>query len=111
LDLIAVVDGHPFFARLDGDADKDARIVVGIAHFEDNSNSAIADFAARPIEQTHAAMSPNETVFDCHAAWTNMLPTGEILAIEERFPLTLGNPGSDQEDDCSNQKKRTALAH
>src|SRR5712692_1858717 len=45
LDFVTVVDGHPGLARLDGDADEDAGIVVVVTHFVNNANAAVADLA------------------------------------------------------------------
>ena len=63
LHFVAVVDRHPFFARLDGDADEDARVVVFIAHAEDHVESAILERAGGPIEQAHAAVRVDQVRF------------------------------------------------
>ena len=68
LHFVAVVDGHPFLARLDGNANEDAGIVVVVAHFVDDADSAIADFTAGPIEKAHAAVSFDQAIFDGHVA-------------------------------------------
>src|SRR5216684_1247264 len=86
LDLVAVVDGHPFFAGLEGDANEDAGIVVEVAHFVDDADAAVAELAARPVKKAHAAVRANEAVFDGHAARADVLPASEILAVEEGFP-------------------------
>src|SRR5437870_953751 len=56
LDLVTIVHGHPGFARLNRNADKDTRVVVVIAHLVDHANIAIPQLAARPIQQTHGGM-------------------------------------------------------
>src|SRR5438309_9189882 len=106
LDFVAVVDGHPFLARLDGDANEDAGIVVEIAHLVDHADAAIGELAAGPVEKAHAAVRSNEAVFNSHVARADVLPAGEILAVEERFPgpsLRLG--GGDEQKSC-NRKQR-----
>src|SRR6266480_367437 len=82
LDFVAVVDGHPFLARFEGDANEDSGIIVEVAHLVDHANAAIGELAAGPVEQTHAAVRAKEAVFDSHVAGADVFPTGEILAIE-----------------------------
>ena len=86
LHFVAVVDGHPFFARLDGNANEDAGIVIVVAHFVNDADAAVAEFAGGPVEKAHAAMGSNEAVFDGHAAGADVFPAGEVFAVEERFP-------------------------
>src|ERR1700722_5522991 len=84
LDFEPVVDGHPFFARLERDANEDAGIVVFVAHAVDDVDSAITDFAPGPVEQPHAAVGVDEAIwFDGHIARADVLPTGEIFAVEK----------------------------
>src|ERR1043165_9995144 len=85
LDLITVVDGHPGLAGLDGDPDEDSGIVVLILHLIYNANDAVAELAARPVEQAHAPMGLDEAVFDGHRSGANVLPSGEVFAVKELF--------------------------
>src|SRR5256885_11099257 len=82
LNFIAVVDGHPWFARFDGNADVNAGVVVEVAHFENDAEFAFADFSTGPIGEAHAAVSFHEAVFDGHAARADVFPAGEVLAVE-----------------------------
>src|SRR5882762_10953532 len=84
--FVAVVNRHPFLARLEGDANEDTGIIVEIAHLVDDADAAVAELAAGPIEQAHAAVRLNESVFHRHVAWADVFPAGEILAVEERLP-------------------------
>src|SRR5205807_915709 len=77
------MDRHPFFARLKRNADKNSGVAVVIAHFVYDVDGAIAQFAARPVEQTHAALARNQSVFNVMAAGPNMLPAREIFPIEQ----------------------------
>src|SRR5215469_9931201 len=86
LHLIAVVHWHPRFARLDGDADKHTGIVVLIAHFVGDTNATIATLSSGPIQQAHAAVCPDQTVFDGHFSRAHVLPAGQISAIEQLLP-------------------------
>jgi len=84
------VDWHPFLARLDWNADEDAGVTVVVAHLKDHANRAVAEFAARPVEQAHAALALDQAVLDHVTAWTDMFPSSEIFAIEKfaaRFPI------------------------
>ena len=113
LDFVAVVDGHPFLARLDGDANEDAGIVVEIAHLVDHADAAVGELAAGPIEKAHAAVRSNEPVFDGHVAWSNVLPASEILAVEKRVPgwgLRLGGSERKHGRDGSDQWYRDPFA-
>ena len=87
LDFVAVVDGHPGLARLDGNADEDAGVVVVVAHFVDDLDAAVAEFFFRPVEQTHAAVRADQAVFDGVFAGADVLPAVEIFAVEERAPV------------------------
>ena len=78
-----MVDGHPFVARLEGDADEDAGVVVLVAHAEDDVHAAIADGSAGPVEQAHASMGGEQAVLDGHIAGADMLPAVEVLAVED----------------------------
>src|SRR6266446_3473889 len=82
LDFVAVVDGHPFLAWFEGDANEDSGIIVEVAHLVDHANAAIGELAAGPVEQAHAAVRANEAVFDRHVTGADMFPAGEILAVE-----------------------------
>src|SRR5207245_2326160 len=86
LHFVAVVDGHPFLARLDGDANEDAGVVVDVAHFVDQADPAVAELATGPVEQAHAAWRSNEAVLDGHVARADVFPAGEVFAIEQRLP-------------------------
>src|SRR6266481_1429252 len=100
LDFVAVVDGHPLLAWFDGDTNKDARIVVEVAHLVDDADAAVSELAAGPVEKAHAAVRSNEAVFYSHAAGADVLPAGEILAVEERLPgRSLWPRGSNEEKD------------
>jgi len=46
-----------------GYADEDAGIAVVVAHLEYDANRAIAELAAGPVEQTHAALTRDQPVF------------------------------------------------
>src|SRR5437899_1002636 len=103
LNLVAIVNRHPFFARLDGDSNEDSGIIVEVAHLVDHADAAVGKLAAGPVEKAHAAMRSNEAVLDGHVARADVFPAGEILAIEERLPcgsLRLGGErGRDDSDD------------
>src|SRR5579872_1183574 len=70
----AVVHWHPLFPRLEGNADEYAGIVVFIAHLVDDVDGAVADLAASPVEQSHAAMSADQAIFYGVAARAHVLP-------------------------------------
>ena len=99
LDFVAVMNGHPFFAGLDGNPNEDAGIVVDVAHFVDDADTAVAELSAGPVEEAHAAMRLNEAFFHGHAARAHVFPTGEVLAIEERLPRVFLRKGSEREQD------------
>src|SRR5271155_3639263 len=89
-----VVHGHPLLAGLDRDANEYAGIVVFIAHAIDHVNVAVADFTAGPVEEAHAAVGVNQAVgFNRHVAGADVVPTREILAVEE-LPRVLGIAGA-----------------
>ena len=100
LHLVAVVDRHPLFARLDRNANEDAGVVVRVAHLEDHTNAAVADFAAGPVEKSHAAARFDESVFDGIATRADMLPAGEVFAVEERLPFGFLRSRRDGEGGC-----------
>src|SRR5208283_5036099 len=50
LDFVAIVNGHPGFARLDGDANEHAGIVVIVAHAINDLDAAISHFPSCPVE-------------------------------------------------------------
>ena len=52
---------------------------------------AIADFAPGPIEQPHAAVGLDEAVFDAHAPFINVFPTGEVPTVEQLLPIRIGS--------------------
>ena len=87
LDLVAVVDGHPFLARLHGNANEHARVIVFISHPEDHVESAILDRAGGPIEQSHAAVRVDQSVLDGHVAGADVFPAGQVFAVENLSPL------------------------
>src|SRR5438309_10687136 len=87
LNLIAVVDRHPLFTRLDRYANEDAGVVVRVAHLEDHTNAAVANFAAGPVEKAHTTVRFDQAVFDGIAARADVLPSGEVFAVEERLPF------------------------
>ena len=60
-----------------------------VAHFIDHANAAVAELPSGPIEQAHAAVRPDQPVFDRHAAGADVLPAGKILAVEELLPFAL----------------------
>jgi len=97
LHFVAVVNGHPGFARLDGDADEEARIVIQVAHFIDHADAAVADLAASPVKQAHAAVRLDQAVFDRVATRADVLPAGEIFAVEQRLPVRFLGIGGDGE--------------
>src|SRR6266404_1398598 len=114
LHFVTVVDGHPFFARLDGNADEDAGIVVVVAHFENDANAAVAEFAAGPVEEAHATVRADEAVLDSHTAGADVLPAGKIFAVEERLPGRGLRPrGGDKEKsrDGEQSGERERLSH
>src|SRR6266478_4702255 len=100
LNLVAVMDRHPLFARLDRYANEDAGVVVRIAHLEDHTNTAVANFAAGPVEKSHAAVRFDEAVFDGIATRADMLPAGEVFAVEERLPFGFLRSRRDGEGGC-----------
>src|SRR6267154_6635288 len=109
LHFVAVVHRHPRLARLDGNANIDAGIVVVIAHLEYNANSAVTKFAGRPIEKSYAAVRLNQAVLDGHIAWPDVLPSGKIFAVEKLLPRLFGLriTGNGQYRRCrENQKKQ-----
>src|SRR5437870_1597909 len=87
LNLVAVVDRHPLFARLDRNANEDAGVVVRVAHLEDHTNTAVANLAAGPVEKSHPAARFDETVFEGIASRADMLPAGEVFAGEDALPI------------------------
>jgi hypothetical protein len=50
-------------------------------------NLAVANLAARPVEQPHAAVSADQAVFHRVATRPNMLPSGQIFAVINLLPL------------------------
>src|SRR5258708_19260971 len=86
LDFVTVVNRHPFLARLEGDANEDTGIIVEIAHLVDDADAAVAELAAGPIEQAHAALRFNESVFHRHVAWADVFPPAEFLPLEKHLP-------------------------
>src|SRR4029077_13559056 len=54
LDFVAVVNGHPGFARLDGDTNEPAGIVVIFTHAINNLDAPTPPFPAGPIEKAHS---------------------------------------------------------
>ena len=48
---------------------------------------AIADLAARPVEQAHASVGVDEAVFNRVSAGANMLPSSQIFTVEKLLPL------------------------
>ncbi len=117
LHFVSVVDGHPRLARLDGNADIDAGVVVHVAHLVNDAEFAVADFSAGPVEKAHATAGFDEAVFDSVSAGADMLPAGEIFAVEELFPVAgLGMRGMDHGesgDGCCEEKceRRDGFAH
>src|SRR5262249_35057936 len=107
LNFVTVVDGHPFFARLDGNADEDAGVVIEVAHFVDDAEFAMADLAAGPVGEAHAAVGLDQAVFDGNATGTDVLPAGEILAVEELFPFAgLGARGMNGAENGKSSDKK-----
>ncbi len=76
LDFVTVVDWHPGLARLDGNADEDAGIVVVIAHFVDDSDVAVAEFLGGPVQEAHAAVGADQAVFYGVFAGAYVFPAG-----------------------------------
>src|SRR5258708_4117154 len=89
LHLVAVVHGHPLFARLDRNADEDSGVVVLVAHPEDYADGAVADRPCGPVEQAHATMSAHKPVFNDHRTGADVLPAVEVFAVEELDPPVL----------------------
>src|SRR6266536_4299656 len=100
LNLVAVVDRHPLFTRLDRNANEDSGVVVRVAHLEDHANAAVANFTAGPVEKPHAAARFDQAVFDGIATRANMLPAGEVFAVEERLPFRFLRSRRDGEGGC-----------
>src|SRR6266404_2836286 len=100
LNLVAVVDRHPLFTRLNRYANEDAGVVVRVAHLEDHTNTAVANFAAGPVEKPHAAARFDEAVFDGIATRADMFPAGEVFAVEERLPFRFLRSRRDGEGGC-----------
>src|SRR2546430_1011686 len=94
LDFVAVVNGHPFLARFDRNANEDAGIIIEVAHLVNHADAAIGELATGPVEKAHAAVRANEAVFDRHGAGADMFPPGEILAVEERLPRRISPGGN-----------------
>src|SRR5258708_38136560 len=86
LHLKSVMDRHPLFARLNRNANKNSRIVILIAHAVDHMDLAIANLAGSPVEQAHAPVSLDQAVFHGVSARTHVLPSRQILTIEESPP-------------------------
>ena len=60
-----------------------------------------AQLPARPVQQAHASMSANEPILDGHPSRPYMLPTREIFAIKQLFPLSgLSLHGGREEGTC-----------
>src|SRR6266446_2209372 len=98
LDFVAVVNGHPFFARFEGDTNEDSGVIVEVAHLVDDANAAIGKLAPGPVEQAHSAVRSNKAVFHGHVPRADVFPAGEILAVEERLPCrSLRRHGGDSE--------------
>src|SRR5881396_1666450 len=87
LDFITVVDRHPLLARFERDADENARIVILVAHSEDHTNGAVAEFASHPVEQAHTPMCHDQAIFHGHRPWPDMLPAGQVLAVKKLLPF------------------------
>src|SRR5216684_7914985 len=87
LHLESVMYRHPLLARLHWNANKNSRIIVFIAHAEDHMDLAIANFAARPVQQAHAAVSLDQAFLHRVSARAHVLPAVQILTIEELSPL------------------------
>ena len=92
LHFVAVVDRHPWLSRVNGDANKDAGIIVEIAHFIDDANPAMAELAAGPVQQAHAAMGFDQAIFNRHITGADVFPAGKVLAVEQRLPRFVGSP-------------------
>src|SRR5215475_10369301 len=87
LNFVAIMHGHPLFAWLDGNPYEDTGVIIFIAHFEDNMNHAISDFAARPIQKAHSAVRVDQAVFHGIASGTHVFPSRKILSVEDLLPL------------------------
>src|SRR5215475_2743364 len=116
LNLVTIVNGHPFFTWFDRNADENAGIVVHIAHFKCNAELAFADFAAGPVEKAHAAMRFDKAIFHGHATWAHVLPAGEVLAVEELFPVATlcscrKRNGNDCDDCDAHKRENSSYVH
>ena len=85
LHFVAVIDGHPLFPRLNRNAYEDSGIVVRIAHAVDDAKGAVAELLTRPIEKSHAAVGLDQAIFHGHVAGADMLPSGQVFAVEQLF--------------------------
>src|SRR5271165_1476535 len=83
----AIVYRHPLFAGLNRNADEHSRIVVLVAHLVDHVDHAVANLAARPVEQAHAAVGADQSLFYGIAARAHVLPSGQILAVIKLLPF------------------------
>src|SRR5579871_394848 len=77
-----IMHRHPLFAGLDRNADEDTGIVVLIPHLVHHVQHAIADLAAGPVEQPHAAMRTDQAIFHRVSTWSDMFPVGEVFTIK-----------------------------
>ena len=72
-------------------------------------------FAAGPVEQAHAAMRADQAVFDGHAAGSDVLPAGEILAVKKLFPFARlrreGSAPTDQQTAIGEEKRAVRTSH
>jgi hypothetical protein len=50
-------------------------------------NLAVPQFAARPVEQAHAAVGVNQAIFDSHVTGADVLPPGKVFAIKKLLPV------------------------
>ena len=110
LHFVAVVDGHPGLARLDGNADEYAGVVVLVTHLEDHADDAVADRAGGPIEQPHAAVGPHESVLDDHFTGADVLPASEVFAVEELDPA-VGLCDERKSEDKNECEQRESFHH
>src|ERR1035438_5993174 len=86
--LVTIVHRHPLFPGLERNADEDTGVVIFIAHPVDHAHHAIADRAAGPVEQAHAAVRLDDPVFHRHVAGTHVLPADQVFAVEYLSPLS-----------------------
>lgn len=96
-DFVSIVDRHNRIAGFKGNADKHSGIVCLVFRPVHHPNHAIAELLSRPPQQSHTSVGFDQAILDGHVSGTYMLPTSQVLAIEELPPPRLRSQGQGQE--------------